>query len=146
MDVERHVDEMRNLSIKINVTRPKSIEIHYVPELTNLSLHESGERMKEAFEKVMKHPVDAIEEAGNVTISFFKDLLKSPLKIVLAIGAVIILIIILVATLKCGYGNDKKTNETISFEVIGLVKHEQQQASVVEEGEAAVGLEDRIGL
>jgi len=103
MDVERHVDEMRNLSIKINVTRPKSIEIHYVPELTNLSLHESGERMKEAFEKVMKHPVDAIEEAGNVTISFFKDLLKSPLKIVLAIGAVIILIIILVATLKWGY-------------------------------------------
>jgi len=27
-----------------------------------------------------------------------------------------------------------------------LVKHEQQQASVAEEGEAAVGLEDRIGL
>jgi len=120
LDVERHLDEMRNLSIKINITRPKPIEIHFVPELTNLSLHESGKRMKKAFEKVMKHPVDAIEETGNVVIGFFKDLLKSPLKIILAIGAVIILVIILAAILKHGHKRyqDKQQSQVVDMGMI----------------------------
>ena len=119
-DVKRHLDEMRNLSIKINITRPKPIEIHYVPELTNLSLHESGERMKEAFEKVMKNPLDAVEGAGNVVIGFFGDLLKSPLKIVLVIGVAIILVIVLAAIIKRGYKRyqDNQQSQVVNMGMI----------------------------
>jgi len=116
-DVQKHLEETRNLSRKINITRPKPIVVHYVPEITNLSLHESGERMKEAFEKVIKHPLDAVEDAGNVVTGFFENWLKNPLKIVLTVGAIIILVIILAAILKRGY---KVYQEKRQPQVVGI--------------------------
>jgi len=120
LDVKRHLDEMRNLSVEINITRPKPIEIHNVPELTNLSLHESGERMKKAFEKVIRHPLNVVEDVGNVVTGFFVDWLKNPLKIVLTVGAIIISAIILVAIIKCGYKRyqDKRKPQVVDMGMI----------------------------
>jgi len=119
-DVQKHLEEMRNLSRKINITRPKPIVIHYVPEITNLSLHESGERMKEAFEKVIKHPLDAVEDAGSAVTGFLENWLKNPLKIVLTAGAIIILVIILEAILKRGYRvyQEKRQPPVVDIEMI----------------------------
>ena len=103
LDVKRHLDEMRNLSVEINITRPQSIEIHYVPELTNLSLHESGERMRKAFEKVIRHPLNAVEDGVSLVTGFFADWIRNPLKIVLTVGAVIIVVIISSSIIKHGY-------------------------------------------
>jgi len=119
-DVQRHLDEARNLSRQINITRPKPIIIHYVPELDNLSFHESGERMKEAFENVMKHPLDAVEKVGKEVTGFFADWLKRPLKLILTIGVVIIGVIILVGILKRGYKKyqDKRHPEVVAMGMV----------------------------
>ena len=98
-----HLSKARNETRLINATAPAPIIIHYVPELDNLSLHRSREIMREAFEKVINHPIDAVEEAGNAVTNFFGNWLKNPLKIILTVGAIIILMIILGASLKRGY-------------------------------------------
>jgi len=102
LDVKRHLDKIRNLSKEINITRPKPIEIHYVPELTNLSLHESGERMKKAFEIVMKHPVKAIGETIDTALGFFDNIFQHPLKIILMVGLTIILLVVATAMIRKG--------------------------------------------
>jgi len=102
-DLRTHLEESRNFSIMINATRPKPIVVKYVPEITNLSLHESGERMRKAFEHVMKHPVHEIEEITDKALGFFADIFKHPLKILLLVGVGIILLILTIALARKGY-------------------------------------------
>ena len=102
-DIAAHLSRARNETRIINVTAPAPITIHYVPELDNLSLHRSGEIMKEAFEKVIKHPLDVVEDVGSAVTSFVGDWLKNPLKIILTVGIIIIVVIMLGACLKRGH-------------------------------------------
>ena len=101
--VQTHLEGARNFSKHINVTRPKPIMIEYVPELTNLSLHESGKRMREAFENVMKHPTQAIEGTITKTLGFFDDIFEHPLKIIMGVGLIIALSIMVIALTRTVY-------------------------------------------
>jgi len=102
-EITEHLRKVRNETRLINATAPEPIVIHYLPELDNLSIHHSGEIMRKAFEKVIKHPIDSVEDVGNAVKGFFENWLKNPLKIVLMVGAIIILVIILLAMLKHGH-------------------------------------------
>ena len=108
-DIAVHLSKARNETRKINATTPETITIHYVPELDNLSLHHSGEMMKEALEKVINHPLDAVEDVGNAVTSFVGDWLKNPLKVILTVGAIIVLAIMRGACFK--RGNKKYQNK-----------------------------------
>jgi len=101
-EVQLHLEKAQNLSAKINATRPQPIVVEYIPELTNLSLHESGERMKKAFETVMKHPVKAIVDTIDTGLGFFDDIFKHPLKVILMVGLTIILLGIAMAVIRKG--------------------------------------------
>ena len=101
-EVQLHLEKAQNLSAKMNATRPQPIVVEYIPELTNLSLHESGERMKKAFETVMKHPVKAIGDTIDTALGFFDDIFKHPLKVILMVGLTIILLGIAMAVIRKG--------------------------------------------
>ena len=94
-DIQKHLEEVRNLSSKINSTRPRPIMVRYVPEITSLSLHKSGEEMRKAFQKVITQPLKVIEDAGEDVISFAGKILGHPLKILLAVVTVIAALLIL---------------------------------------------------
>jgi len=111
LDAKRHLDDMRNLSDYMNITRPKPIAIHYVPELTNLSLHESGERMKKAFETVMEHPVKAIGETIDTALGFFDDILQHPLKIIMLVGLTVILLVVAMIMIRKGCKRHRSKSE-----------------------------------
>ena len=119
-DIALHLSRARNETKIINATALEPIVIHYVPELDNLSLHNSREMMKEAFAKVIKHPLDVVEDVGKTVTGFFENWLKNPLKIVLMVGAIIILVIILVAMLKRGYKvhQDKRQPQVVDMGMI----------------------------
>jgi len=70
---------------------------------TNLSVHESGKRMRDAFEDVMKHPTSAIEGTITKALGFFDDIFEHPLKIILGLGLIIVLSIIIIATIRIVY-------------------------------------------
>jgi len=110
-DIAVHLSKTRNETRIINVTAPAPIIIHYVPELDNLSLHRSGEIMKEAFEKVINQPLDAVEDVENAVTSFVGNGLKNPLKVILTVGAIITLVIILGASLKRGYNKHQNKRQ-----------------------------------
>jgi len=99
-DVQTHLEGTRNLSKAMNATRPKPIMIEYVPELTNLSVHESGKRMREAFEDVIKHPTQVIEGTETKVLGFFDDIFKHPLKIIMGLGLIIVLSITVIAIIR----------------------------------------------
>jgi len=111
LDVKRHLDEIRNLSEEINITRPKPIEIHYVPELTNLSLHESGERMKKAFETVMEHPGKAIGNTIDTALGFFDNIFQHPLKLIMLGGLTIILLVMAMIIIRKGCKRHRNKSE-----------------------------------
>ena len=102
-EVQTHLIKAQNFSVTMNATRPKPIMVEFVPELTNLSVHESGKRMKEAFENVMKHPTQVIETTINKTFGFFDKILEHPFKIILGLGLSIVLSIVVVAIIKAVY-------------------------------------------
>ena len=99
-NVQTHLEETRNLSEAMNATRPKPIMIEYVPELTNLSVHKSGERMREAFKDVIRHPTQAIEETITKALGFFDDIFEHPLKIIMGLGLIIVLSITVIAIIR----------------------------------------------
>jgi len=99
-DIETHLAKIRNETKLINATAPEPIVIHYAPELNNLSLHNSGEIMKKAFEKVITHPIKTVEKVGKEAIGLVTKILGHPLKIPLTIAIVAILVVILVALAK----------------------------------------------
>jgi len=92
IQIQDHLDKAENLTTRINQTRPAPIQIQFVPELSNLSLHNSEKVMRQAFDKVMNHPVKDIEKVGQEAINFIEKELGNPFKI-------IIIIVIAVATL-----------------------------------------------
>ena len=110
-DIAVHINKARNETRIINATAPAPIIIHYVPELDNLSLHHSGEMMKKAFEKVIKHPLDVVEEVGNTVTSFVENWFKNPLKIILTLGVIIILVIVSGASFKRGYEKHQRKQQ-----------------------------------
>jgi len=115
-EIHNHLEESRNLSVNINATRPKPIVVEYVPELTNLSLHESGERMKKAFENVMKQPIQVVEDTIDKGIGFFDNIFKHPLKILLTIGVcILVLAIMMVVLVKICKKYKHKTPETDAY-------------------------------
>jgi len=116
-DIALHLSKARNETRMINATAPAPIIIHYVPELDNLSLHHSGEMMKEAFEKVINHPLDAVEDVGNTITSFVENWFKNPLKIILTVGVIIVLVIMLGACLKRGH---KKYQSKLQPQVVDM--------------------------
>jgi len=120
-DIATHLSKARNETRIINVTAPVPIIIHYVPELDNLSLHHSREMMKKAFEKVINHPLDAVEDVGNTITSFVENWFKNPLKIILTVGVIIILVIMLGACFKRGH---KKYQNKLQPQVVdmGMIK------------------------
>jgi len=85
MQIQDHLDKVDNLTNRINQTRPEPIRIHFVPELSNLSLHNSGKVMQQAFDKVINHPVKAIEKVGQEAIDFVEKELGNPFKIIIII-------------------------------------------------------------
>ena len=99
-DIATHLSKTRNETRLINVTAPEPIVIHYVPELDNLSLHNSGEIMKKAFEKVITHPIKTVEKVGKEAASLVTKILGHPLKILLTIAAIATLVVILVVLAK----------------------------------------------
>ena len=110
-DIAVHINKARNETRIINATAPAPIIIHYVPELDNLSLHHSGEMMKKAFEKVIKHPLDVVEEVGNTVTSFVENWFKNPLKIILTLGVIIILVIVSGASFKRRYEKHQRKQQ-----------------------------------
>jgi len=85
IQIQDHLDKTENLTTRINQTRPEPIQIHFVPELSNLSLHNSGKVMQQAFDKVINHPVKAIEKVGQEAIDFVEKELGNPFKIIIII-------------------------------------------------------------
>ena len=83
--IQDHLDKTENLTTRINQTRPEPIQIHFVPELSNLSLHNSGKVMQQAFDKIINHPVKAIEKVGQEAIDFVEKELGNPFKIIIII-------------------------------------------------------------
>ena len=88
--IQDHLDEVANLSARINQTRPEPIQVHFVPEISNLSLHNSGKMMRQAFNKVMTQPVKTIEKVGHEAIKFIEKELGNPFKIIIIIVIVIV--------------------------------------------------------
>ena len=99
-DIETHPRKVRNETRLINATAPEPIVIHYVPELDNLSLHNSGEIMKQAFEKVMTHPIKTVEKVGKEAVSLITKILGHPLKMILTLVAVVTGVVILIVLAK----------------------------------------------
>ena len=116
-DIATHLSKARNETRIINATAPAPIIIHYVPELDNLSLHHSEKMMKEAFEKVIDHPLDVVKDVGNTVTSFLENWFKNPLKIILTVGVIIILVIMLGACFKRGH---KKYQNKLQPQVVDM--------------------------
>ena len=116
-DIATHLSKARNETRIINATAPAPIIIHYVPELDNLSLHHSEKMMKEAFEKVIDHPLDVVKDVGNTVTSFLENWFKNPLKIILTVGVIIILVIMLGACFKRGH---KKYQNKLQPQVVDI--------------------------
>jgi len=92
--IQDHLDEVANLSIRINRTRPAPIQVRYVPELSNASLHNSGKMMRQAFNKVMTQPVNAIEKIVQEAEGFIEKVLGNPFKIIIiAVIGIVALVI-----------------------------------------------------
>ena len=102
-DVQTHLEGTRNLSEAMNATRPKPITVEYVPELTNLSVHESGKRMREAFEEVIQHPTQVVQGTITKALGFFDDIFEHPLKVIMGLGLIIVLSIIVIAIIRIAY-------------------------------------------
>jgi len=109
--IQDHLDEVANLSIRINQTRPEPIQVHFVPELSNLSLHNSGRMMRQAFNKVMTQPVQAIEKIGQEAIGFVEKELGSRFKIIIIIVIVIVVLIIVSMIIKNLRGAKQKQDK-----------------------------------
>ena len=120
-EVQTHLEGTRNLSEAMNATRPKPIMIEYVPELTNLSVHKSGKRMREAFEDVMKHPTQAIEGTITKTLGFFDDIFEHPLKIIMGLGLVIALSIIVIAITRTIYRRHNRSIEDKAYAMVAKI-------------------------
>ena len=122
-DVQKHLRQAQNLSRTINATRPTPIVVHYVPELTNLSIHKSGEEMRKAFLKVIKQPLKVVENVGDEVIGFAEQILGHSLKILLTLGAVIALVLILFAVIKRLRKRRLRRKEKSELKVINQVPH-----------------------
>jgi len=121
-DINEHLNKTRNLSMEINKTRPEPIVIDYIPELDNLSLHHSGEIKKKAFNKVIDHPEEAIEEVGKDVISFVGKILGKPLKLVIIIVSVIIAVLILGTCVKKMRAKQSEQRKKQELQVVKQVK------------------------
>jgi len=111
---ERNQDQLRHLetSIKIqlqgdhnltkwiNETKPKFIKINYIPEYQNRTVLQSGEKMREAFEKVMKKPIPALEEAGKKVLGAAEEVIGAPIKKVLSYTAAVLAAITVIWVVK----------------------------------------------
>jgi len=120
-DVQAHLEEARNFSVTMNTTRPKPIMIEYVPELTNLSVHKSGKRMREAFEDVMEHPTQAIEGTITKTVGFFDDIFEHPLKIIMGLGLIIVLSIIVIVITRTVYKRHNRSIEDKAYAMVAKI-------------------------
>jgi len=121
-DIETHLIKTRNETRLINATAPEPIVIHYVPELDNLSLHNSGEIMRKAFEKVINHPIKTVEKVGKEAVSLVTKILGHPLKILLTIAVVAALVVILVALAKKLIERKKRRNKNLELRMIRQVE------------------------
>ena len=120
-DVQTHLEGTRNFSVTMNATRPKPIMIEYVPELTNLSVHKSGKRMREAFEDVIKHPTQAIEGTITKMLGFFDDIFEHPLKIIMGLGLIIILFITVTAITRTCYKRHNRSVEDKAYAMVAKI-------------------------
>ena len=120
--IQDHLDKATNLSIEINQTRPEPIKIDYVPELSNLSLHNSGKMMKQAFDKVITQPVNAIEKVGQDAIGFAEKVLGNPFRIIIGVVVIIIVIMILTTGFKCLREVKKKQKEHHELKAVQQIK------------------------
>jgi len=117
-DIEIHLIKVRNETRLINETAPEPIVIHYVPELDNLSLHNSGEIMKKAFEKVVTHPIKTVEKVGKEAVNLVTKILGHSLKILLTIAVAAIFVVILVALAKKLIEREKRRNRNLELRTI----------------------------
>ena len=121
-DIETHLIKTRNETRLINATAPEPIVIHYVPELDNLSLHNSGEIMRKAFEKVINHPIKTVEKVGKEAVSLVTKILGHPLKMLLTIAVVAALVVILVALAKKLIERKKRRNKNLELRMTRQVE------------------------
>ena len=121
-DIETHLIKTCNETRLINTPAPEPIVIHYVPELDNLSLHNSGEIMKKAFEKVITHSMKTVEKVGKEAVGLVTKILRHPLKILLTIAVVAILVVILVVLAKKLIERKKRRNKTPELRTIRQVE------------------------
>ena len=117
-DIETHLIKTRNETKLISETAPEAIIIHYVPELDNLSVHNSGKIMKKAFEKVGTHPIKTVEKVGKEAVNLVTKILGHPLKILLTIAVVVILVVLFVALVKKLIERKKRHNRNLELRMI----------------------------
>jgi len=93
-----------------------------VPELDNLSLHNSGEIMKKAFEKVITHPIKTVEKVGKEAASLVTKIRGHPLKILLTIAAIATLVVILAVLAKKLIKRKTRHNNNLELRTIRQVE------------------------
>jgi len=118
IQIENHLDKAENLTARINHTRPEPIQIQFVPELSNLSLHNSGKMMRQAFDKVINHPVKAIEKVGQEAIDFVEKELGNPFKIIIIIVIVTVTLMIASMMIKKLRGVRKKQDKNYELKTV----------------------------
>jgi len=98
--VKVQLQRNRNITKWLNASSPKIIRIKYVPEYANRTVLQSGERMREAFDKVIKKPLPALEKVGKGILTEVEEVVGSPLKKILGYGAAVIALIIAMYLIK----------------------------------------------
>ena len=118
IQIQDHLDKAENLTTRINQTKPEPIQIQFVPELSNLSLHNSGKVMRQAFDKVMNHPVKAIEKVGQEAIDFVEKELGNPFKIIIVMVIVVVTLMTVSIVIKKLRGVGKKQDNNYELKTV----------------------------
>jgi len=89
-----------NITKWLNASSPKVIRIKYIPEYENRTVLQSGERMRKAFEEVVRKPIPALEKVGKGVLTEVENVVETPLKKILGYGAAAIALVVVIYLVK----------------------------------------------
>jgi len=98
--IKIRLKEDHNITEWLKASSPKIIRIKYVPEYANRTVLQSGERMRKAFEKVIRKPIPALEKVGKGVLTEVENVVETPLKKVLGYGAAVIALVVVMYLVK----------------------------------------------
>jgi len=98
--VKNQLQRDHNLTGWLNASSPRVIRIRYVPEYANRTVLQSGEKMRKAFEEVMRKPIPALEKVGKGVLTEVENVVESPLKKILGYGAAVIALVVVMYLVK----------------------------------------------